>query len=148
MTVKEYPSPASEMQDQSAQWLAIRRDRPDWMIMWGWGAMNPTAVKRAAKNGYPMDHFIGIWWAGSRMTMARGGGRGQGLSLARTSIGSAPTIPVIQDIQKYVVDKGKTQVEKEKFAENFYNRGVYNSVHRRGSNPQRAESHRQKGRQR
>ncbi|HET7851995.1 MAG TPA: ABC transporter permease, partial [Methyloceanibacter sp.] len=25
-------------------------------------------------------------------------------------------------------DKGKSQVEKDKFAENFYNRGVYNSV--------------------
>ena len=26
------------------------------------------------------------------------------------------------------MDKGKSQVEKDKFAENFYNRGVYNSV--------------------
>ena len=51
--VKLYPVAGKEMQDQSAQWLAVRRDRPNWMIMWGWGAMNPTAVKRAAENGYP-----------------------------------------------------------------------------------------------
>ena len=51
--MKLYPVAGKEMQDQSAQWLAVRRDRPNWMIMWGWGAMNPTAVKRAAENGYP-----------------------------------------------------------------------------------------------
>ena len=34
--------------------------------MWGWGAMNPTAVKEAAEIGYPMDHFIGVWWSGAR----------------------------------------------------------------------------------
>ena len=33
--------------------------------MWGWGAMNPTAVKEAAKINFPMDQFVGIWWSGS-----------------------------------------------------------------------------------
>ncbi len=81
--VKLYAVAGKEMQDQSGQWLAVRRDRPDWMIMWGWGAMNPTAVKRASENGYPMDHFIGIWWSGSDDD-ARGGGQGgQGLSRAQ-----------------------------------------------------------------
>ena len=37
-TVKEYSVAGKEMQDQSAQWLAVRRDRPAWMIMWGWGS--------------------------------------------------------------------------------------------------------------
>src|SRR5690606_23943007 len=40
-TVKEYPIAGKDMQDQSSQWLSVRRDRPAWMIMWGWGAMNP-----------------------------------------------------------------------------------------------------------
>jgi branched-chain amino acid transport system substrate-binding protein len=57
------PGPGKEMQNQSSQWLNVRRDRPDYMIMWGWGAMNPTAVKEAAKIRYPMDKFIGIWWS-------------------------------------------------------------------------------------
>ena len=34
----------------------------------------------------------------------------------------------MQDIKKYVVDDGKSQVEPAKFGENLYNRGVYNSV--------------------
>src|SRR4051812_20116766 len=33
--VKLYPVPAAEMQNQSAQWLNVRRDKPDYMIMWG-----------------------------------------------------------------------------------------------------------------
>ena len=60
----KYPVPANQMQNQSSQWLNVRRDRPDYMVMWGWGAMNPTAVKEAAKVRYPMEKFIGVWWSG------------------------------------------------------------------------------------
>jgi branched-chain amino acid transport system substrate-binding protein len=125
--VKEYSVAGKEMQDQSAQWLAVRRDRPAWMIMWGWGAMNPTAVKRAAENGYPMDHFVGIWWSASEDDTRPAGPAAKGyLSLNLHGIGA--NYPALQDIKKYVVDKGKSQVDKEKFGENYYNRGVYNSV--------------------
>ena len=51
--LKLYPVAAQDMQNQSSQWLNVRRDRPDYMVMWGWGAMNPTAVKEAAAIGYP-----------------------------------------------------------------------------------------------
>jgi branched-chain amino acid transport system substrate-binding protein len=126
-TVKEYSVAGKEMQDQSAQWLAVRRDRPAWMIMWGWGAMNPTAVKRAAENGFPMDHFIGIWWSGSEDDTRPAGDGAKGyLSLNFSGIGT--NYPALQDVKKYVVDKGKSQVEKDKFGENYYNRGVYNAV--------------------
>ena len=125
--MKLYPVAGKEMQDQSAQWLAVRRDRPAWMIMWGWGAMNPTAVKRAAENGYPMDHFIGVWWSGSDDD-ARGGGKAAKGYLAMNFSGLGANYPAIQDIKKYVVDKGKSQVEKDKFADTFYDRGVFNSV--------------------
>jgi branched-chain amino acid transport system substrate-binding protein len=125
--VKLYPVAGKEMQDQSSQWLSVRRDRPAWMIMWGWGAMNPTAVKRAAENGYPMDHFIGVWWSGSDDD-ARGGGAEAKGYLAMNFSGLGSNYPAIQDIKKYVVDKGKSQVEKDKFADTFYNRAVFNSV--------------------
>jgi len=125
--VKLYSVAGKEMQDQSAQWLAVRRDRPAWMIMWGWGAMNPTAVKRAAETGYPMNHFVGIWWSGSEDDARPAGAAGKGyLSLNLHGVGAS--YPAIKDIQKYVVDKGKSQVDKSKVGENLYNRGVYNSV--------------------
>ena len=145
--VKLYPVAGKEMQDQSGQWLSVRRDRPNWMIMWGWGAMNPTAVKRAAENGYPMDHFIGVWWSGSDDD-ARGGGKAAKGYLAMNFSGLGSNYPAIQDIKKYVVDKGKSQVEKDKFADTFYNRGVFNSVLIAEAIAQRAEAHRQESRDR
>jgi branched-chain amino acid transport system substrate-binding protein len=97
------------------------------MIMWGWGAMNPTAVKRAAETNYPMDRFIGIWWSGSEDD-ARGGGQAAKGYLTLNFNGLGSEYPAIQAIKKHVVDAGKSQVDKDKFADNFYNRGVYNSV--------------------
>ena len=52
-------------QEQKSQWLQIRRDRPDYVLMWGWGVMNQVAIQEAANIRFPMDHFIGIWWSGS-----------------------------------------------------------------------------------
>jgi branched-chain amino acid transport system substrate-binding protein len=74
-----------------------------------------------------MDKFIGIWWSGSDDD-ARGGGKAAKGYLALNINGLGDKYPAIQDIKKFVVDKGKSQVEKDKFAENLYNRGVYNSV--------------------
>ncbi len=36
--------------------------------------------------------------------------------------------PVMQDILKYVVDKGKSLLPKDKVGETLYNRGVLNSI--------------------
>jgi branched-chain amino acid transport system substrate-binding protein len=126
-TVKEYPVPAAEMQNQSAQWLNVRRDRPNYMIMWGWGAMNPTAVREAAKISYPMDKFIGIWWSASEDDARPAGADAKGY-LALNLNGVGTNYPAIQDIIKHVIDKGKSQTPKDKVGETLYNRGVLNSV--------------------
>jgi branched-chain amino acid transport system substrate-binding protein len=47
------PVGLKEMQNQSAQWLQIRRERPDYVVMWGWGAMNAGAITEAVKTRYP-----------------------------------------------------------------------------------------------
>ena len=126
-TVKLYPVPATEMQNQSAQWLNVRRDRPNWMIMWGWGAMNPTAVREATRINYPMDKFVGIWWSGGEDDARGGGAEAKGyLTLNFNGVGA--NYPAIQDILKHVVGKGNNQTPKDKVGENLYNRGVYNSV--------------------
>ena len=77
--VKLYPVPAAEMQNQSAQWLNVRRDRPNCMIMWGWGAMNPTAVKEATKINYPMDKFVSVYWGGGEDDARPTGAEAKGL---------------------------------------------------------------------
>lgn len=124
---KLYPVPPAEMQNQSGQWLNVRKDKPDWMIMWGWGAMNPTAVKEAARIKFPMNKFVGIWWSGGDDDARPAGDDAKGyLTLNFNGVGT--NYPAIQDIIKHVVSKGKSQTQPDKVGENLYNRGVYNSV--------------------
>jgi branched-chain amino acid transport system substrate-binding protein len=127
-TLKLYPVPAAQMQNQSSLWLDVRRDKPDWIYLQGWGAMNPTAVKEAAKIGFPMNRLVGVWWSGNDDDARPAGAEAKGYSsLDLNAVGS--NFPVIQDIVKYVVDKGKSQVaSKDKIGENFYNRAVWNSA--------------------
>ena len=125
--VKLYPVPVAEMQNQAAQWLNVRRDRPDYMINWGWGAMNPTAIKEAAKTNYPMDKFVSVYWGGGEDDARPTGADAKGFtSLAFTATGA--NFPALQDIQKLVIGKVGSQTQKDRLGESHYNKGVYNSV--------------------
>ncbi len=125
-TVKMYPVTGEEM--QSAQWLDVRRDRPAWMLMWGWGAMIPAAVKEAVRINYPMDHLVSVWWGGGEDDARPAGQGAKGyVALNFTAVGA--NFPAIQDIQKYVVDKGLSEVaDADKVGEAHYNKGVFNAV--------------------
>jgi branched-chain amino acid transport system substrate-binding protein len=114
------------MQNQSGQWLNVRRDRPDYMIMWGWGALQPTAIKEAVKIGFPMNKFISIWWPSE--DDARGAGDGSKGFKTLNWHAAGGNFPFLADIEKYVVDKGKSQSPKDKIGTVLYNRGVYNSM--------------------
>ena len=125
-TLKLYPVAATEMQNQSSQWLNVRRDHPDYMVMYGWGALQPTAVKEAAKINYPMDKFISIWWANEDDAGAAGAASKGFKSLNWHAVGA--NFPAIQDIKKYVTDKNLTQTDKDHLGRVLYNRGIYNSM--------------------
>jgi branched-chain amino acid transport system substrate-binding protein len=127
-TVAKFPVGVKEMQNQGSQWLNVRKERPDYMIMWGWGAMNATAVKEAAKIKYPLDKFIGNWWAGSHADMRAVGEEGKGYKAANFS-GVGKDFPALQDVIKHVVDAGKSQVESQDLVGDIlYNRGLFNAV--------------------
>ncbi len=122
------PVGVKEMQSQSSHWLQVRKERPDYMVMWGWGAMNPTAIKEAAKIRFPMDRFLGVWWSGSEGDVRPAGAVAKGY---KSMSFNAPGIdfPVLQDILKYVVRKGKSQVKEEsEVGEVLYGRSVFNSM--------------------
>ena len=127
-SLKLYPVPAAEMQNQSSLWLDVRRDRPDWIYLQGWGAMNPTAIKQAADINFSMNQLVGNWWSGSDDDARPAGALAKGYtSLDINAVGA--DFPAIQDIVKYVVDKGKSQVSsKDKVGENFYDRAVLNAA--------------------
>ena len=122
-----YPVPAAEMQNQGALWLNIRRDRPDYLYNQGWGTMNPTAVKEAIKNNFPIDRLVGVWWAGGDDDARAGAAEAKGYKqITWHQVGT--NFPAIQDIIKHVVDKGKTPTEKGKVGEQLYNRTVYQAA--------------------
>ena len=61
------------------------------MILWGWGVMNPIALKTAAKIGYPRDKIIGVWWAGSEEDVIPAGDAAKGYVAAALHRVRAPT---------------------------------------------------------
>jgi len=124
---KLYPVPVAEMQNQGAQWLNVRRDRPDYVVLWGWGAMNPTAIREAAKINYPMDKFVSVYWAGGEDDARPTGAEAKGFTTLAFSATGA-NFPAIQDIIKHVAGKAGSQTAKDKIGESHYNKGVYNSV--------------------
>jgi branched-chain amino acid transport system substrate-binding protein len=124
--LKLYPIAAQEMQNQSSTWLGIRRDRPDWIYMMGWGAMNPTAIREAARSGFPMDKFISVWWPGED-DVRPVGAQAKGFKvLTWHQVGQ--TFPAMQQIQSLVIDKGLSQTPRDKVGEHIYGKGIYEAV--------------------
>ncbi|NRG17291.1 ABC transporter substrate-binding protein [Rhizobiales bacterium] len=114
-------------QEQKATWLQIRRLRPDWVFMWGWGVMNQVAVKEAASIRFPMDRFIGNWWSGSEQDVLPTGGEANGY-LSGTFHAPGPDFPLHQEILDKVYGAGKGAGEKERVGEVLYNRGLIAAV--------------------
>lgn len=123
------PVGLTEMQNQSAQWLQIRRERPDFVIMWGWGAMNAGAITEAVKTRYPMDQFVSVWWGAHEPDLKLVGEDGVGYRALSWNFPDSDS-QVMQDIKQYVVDAGKSQINQEsgEFDSMAYQRGVLMSV--------------------
>src|SRR5205809_3910755 len=114
--------------EQGAQWLQIRQIKPDWVILRGWAVMNPTALKAAAKIGFPRDHIIGVWWSGAEEDTIPAGDAAKGYIAAGFNVAGA-NFPVIQDIKKYVYTKGKGEMEDtSRIGSIYYNRGVVHGI--------------------
>ncbi|MBU2981639.1 ABC transporter substrate-binding protein [Lentibacter algarum] len=111
-------------QEQKSQWLQIRRDKPDYVVMYGWGVMNQVAIQEAANIRFPMENFIGIWWSGSEVDVLPAGDVADGYK-AVTFNGVGRDFPVYDDIQKYVVDAGKAAGNGNQIGTVMYNRGIY-----------------------
>ncbi|KZK93070.1 ABC transporter substrate-binding protein [Pseudovibrio ascidiaceicola] len=121
------PVGLKEMQNQSAQWLQIRRERPDNVVMWGWGAMNAGAITEAVKTRYPMENFIGIWWSGSDADLQNVGAKAKGYK--SVSFNAPGNFPVLEDIRKHVVSKGNSEIKSEADMDTiFYQRGIIISM--------------------
>ncbi|MDP2581067.1 ABC transporter substrate-binding protein [Shimia thalassica] len=111
-------------QEQKSQWLQIRREKPDNVLMWGWGVMNQVAIQEAANIRFPMENFIGIWWSGAEHDVMPAGAKANGYK-ALTFHNVGRDFPVFADMQKYVVDAGKAAGAGDQIGNVLYNRGMY-----------------------
>lgn len=111
-------------QEQKSQWLQIRRDRPDYVLMWGWGVMNSVAVQEAANIRFPMENFIGVWWSGSENDVVPAGAGADGYkSLAMH--GTGMDYPVYDALKEHVYDAGKSSGAGDQVGSVLYSRGMY-----------------------
>jgi len=126
-TYAKYPVPPASMTEQKSIFLQIRRQRPDYIVMWGWGAMNGTAVNEAASIKFPMDKFIGNWWSAGEDAVEAAGDGAIGYKAA-TFHGAGDDYPVYADLKKHVFDTDKFAGKGDQWGRVLYNRGMNNAI--------------------
>ncbi|SDE57286.1 ABC transporter substrate-binding protein [Rhodobacter capsulatus] len=111
-------------QEQKSQWLQIRREKPDYVIMYGWGVMNQVAIQEAVNIKFPMDHMMGIWWSGSENDVGPAGAGANGYkSISFHGVGAE--YPIYADLKKHVFDAGKAAGAGDQLGTVLYSRGMY-----------------------
>ncbi len=113
--------------EQKATWLQIRQNRPDYVLLWGWGVMNSTAIKEAVAVGYAREKMYGVWWSGAEPDVrpAEDGAKGYNAVTLQHSSGK---FKVHDDIKKNVYDKNKGAGKWDEVGEVLYNRGMVNAM--------------------
>ncbi len=125
VTQIEVPHPGNE---QGAQWLQIRREKPNYVVLRGWGVMNPVALTTAQRNGFPADHIIGNVWSNSEEDVRPAGDAAIGYT-AITTQASGNQYPVLQEIIKTVYDAGKGNLDdKNRIGSVYHNLGIVNGI--------------------
>ena len=114
-------------QEQKSTWLQIRRLKPDWTFLWGWGVMNQVAIKEAAGIGYQMDRLIGVWWSASESDVVPAGDDAIGYKGASFHSPGAG-FPIHEEILQHNYGGDRAAAAENNFGEVLYNRGLFNAV--------------------
>ena len=100
-------------QEQKSQWLQIRRDRPDYVLMWGWGVMNQVAIQEAVNIRFPMENFIGIWWSGSENDVTpAGAGAARPAGKLEKDAQHAGNIPLFRRLAGLLLGTSRSQPQR------------------------------------
>jgi branched-chain amino acid transport system substrate-binding protein len=113
--------------EQKAVWLQVRQARPDYVLLWGWGVMNSTALKEAQATAYPRERMYGVWWAGGEPDVKDVGEGAKGYNALTIQYGAGIS-QVQKDVLKYVYDKGQGTGPREEVGTVLYNRGMMISM--------------------
>ncbi len=114
-------------QEQKSQWLQIRRERPDYVVMWGWGVMNQVAIQEAANIRFDMSNFIGVWWSGSENDVKPVGEGADGYKALNMHLPGSD-FAIYDDLKTHVYDKGLASGAGDQSGTVLYNRGLYNAM--------------------
>ncbi|MEO7391783.1 MAG: ABC transporter substrate-binding protein [Ramlibacter sp.] len=114
--------------EQKATWLQIRQGHPDYVLLWGWGVMNSTAIKEAQATGYPREKMYGVWWSGAEPDVKDVGDGARGYNAAALQAGAEPNSKVVKDILAMVHDKGQGTGPKEEVGQVLYMRGAMSAM--------------------
>ena len=110
--------------EQKATWLQIRQNRPDYVLNWGWGVMNSTALKEAVATGFPRDKMYGVWWAGAEPDVKDVGDGAKGYNALALQHGAEPNAAVVKEILAKLHDKGQGTGPRAEVGEVLYMRGL------------------------
>jgi branched-chain amino acid transport system substrate-binding protein len=110
--------------EQKAAWLQIRQQRPDYVLLWGWGVMNSTALKEAQATGFPRDKMYGVWWAAAEPDVKDVGDGAKGYNGLALQHGAEPNSAIVKDVLASVHAKGQGTGPKEEVGQVLYMRGL------------------------
>jgi branched-chain amino acid transport system substrate-binding protein len=114
--------------EQKATWLQIRQNRPDYLLLWGWGVMNSTSLKEAQATGFPRDKMYGVWWAGAEPDVKDVGDGAKGYNAITMQHGAEPEAAVIKETLDKVHAKGQGTGPKEEVGSVLYVRGMMSAM--------------------
>ena len=121
----EVPHPGNE---QQSQWLKIRKMKPDYVLLRGWGVMNPVAMQTAKRMGFPVSRLIGNIWSNSDEDVIPAGGAANGYQ-AITTHPAGTDFKVVQDIISTVYGAGHGDLQdKSRLGSVYWNLGVLAGV--------------------
>ena len=121
----EVPHPGNE---QQSQWLKIRKMKPDYVLLRGWGVMNPVAMQTAKRMGYPVSRLIGNIWSNSDEDVIPAGAAADGYQ-AITTHPAGTDFTVVQDIIEVVYGSGNGDLQdKSRLGSVYWNLGVLAGV--------------------
>ncbi len=115
--------------EQKATWLQVRKDRPDYVILWGWGVMNSTALKEAQATGFPRDRMYGSWWSGAEPDTRDVGEGAKGYNAVALQNSADKNAKVVKEVLDKLYAKGLgTASSKDEVGDVLWLRGATSSM--------------------
>jgi len=114
--------------EQKATWLKVRQNRPDYVLLWGWGVMNSTALKEAVATNYPREKMYGVWWSGAEPDVKDVGMGAKGYNAVMMQHGAEKNAPVVKEILEKLHAKGQGTGPKEEVGDVLYMRGLMSAM--------------------